>query len=204
LRRGILGGTFDPIHEGHLVAGRSVAEQLGLDRVMLIPAGAPWQKRDRKIASAQDRLEMIKLAVQGDTLFEVSEIDVRRDGPTYTIDMLEELAAIYPNDTLILIIGADLAPRLTSWHRHAEVFAAAEIAICSRPEYPLDFRSLPDGRFTVVEIPALSISSSEVRAMLDGGLDVSNMVPPAVLAYIVENDIYGNRVIPASLEDFRL
>jgi nicotinate-nucleotide adenylyltransferase len=204
LRRGILGGTFDPIHNGHLVAGREVAGRLGLDRVVIIPAGAPWQKRDRRIASPGDRLAMVRLAVQGDPLFEVSEIDIRRDGPTYTIDMLEELSVLHPDDEFVLIIGTDLAPRLASWHRYREVLQRVEIAICTRPDYPLDLSSLPDGRFTVVDIPALPISSTGVRAMVDSGLDVSDLVPTAVLEYIREHEVYGSPALPASLEDFRL
>lgn len=204
MRRGILGGTFDPIHQGHLVAAREVAGRLGLDRVMIIPAGAPWQKRDRRIAPASDRLAMARLAVAGESLFDVSEIDVLREGPTYTIDMLDELKALHPHDDLILIIGADLAPRLTSWHRYQEILERVEIAICRRPEYPLDLSSLPDGRFTIVDISALAISSTGVRSMLDAGLDVSDLVAPAVLAYIREHEVYGPPVLPNTVEDFRL
>lgn len=204
MRRGILGGTFDPIHNGHIVAARAVAERLGLNRVMVIPAGSPWQKRDRKIASAEDRLAMIRLAISGDPLFEVSEIDIRRSGPTYTIDMLDELGALFPDDELVLIIGADLAPRLPSWHRYEEVLDRVGIAICTRPEYPLDLSRLPDGKFMIVDIPALAISSTGVRSMIDAGLDVSDLMPESVVSYIREHAVYGPHLIPSSVEDFRL
>jgi len=204
LRRGILGGTFDPIHLGHLVAGREVAGRMGLDRVLIIPAGAPWQKRDRQIASAHDRVEMVRRAIGDDPLFEVSEIDVRRSGPTYTIDMLDELRTLYPQDELILIVGADLAPRLTSWHRYEEVLERVEIVICSRPEYPLDLSALPDGRFVIMDLPTPAISSTAIRARLDAGLDVSDLVPAGTLAYIQEHEVYGPNLLPGTLEDFRL
>lgn len=204
MRRGILGGTFDPIHNGHIVAGREVASHAHLDQVLLIPAGSPWQKRDRRIASSEHRLAMAKLAIEGDPLFAVSEIDIRRDGPTYTIDMLDELAVLYPEDELVLVIGSDLAPRLTSWHRYEDVLRRVEIVICTRPEYPLDLSVMPDGRFTIVDIAALSISSTGIRAMLDSGLDISDLVPVSVLEYIRSHEVYGASVVPSSLEDFRL
>lgn len=202
MRLGILGGTFDPVHNGHLVLGREVAERLGLDRVILIPAGDPWQKRDRRIASAVDRIEMIRRAIAGDPLFEVSEIDVRRSGPTYTVDMLDELQQIHPDDELILIIGADLAPRLSSWHRYQEILQRVMIVICTRPEHPLDLTQLPDGRFMIMDLLTLAISSTGVRARLDAGLDVSEQIPASVLEYLATHEVYGPRI--AQVEDFRL
>lgn len=204
MRRGILGGTFDPIHQGHLVAAHEVAARARLDRVLIIPAGAPWQKRDRRIASAQHRLAMVRLAIVGDPLLEVSEIDVEREGPTYTIDMIDELSRLYPDDELVLIIGADLAPRLITWHRYQDVLARVEVLICSRPEYPLDLSHLPDGRFTIVDIPALAISSTGVRSMLEAGLDVSDVLPPLVHEFIRDHEVYGPPALPNAVEDFRL
>lgn len=205
MRRGLLGGTFDPVHRGHLHAARKIASEARLDRVMLIPAGMPWQKSDRRISGAQDRLSMLNLATAGDPLFEVSDIDVRRTGPTYTFDMLAEVKALYPEDELFLIIGADIVPRLKSWHRYQEVIAQVDIIICSRPEWPLDLSGLPEGRFTLVDIDALPISSSGVRAMVQNGLDASDLLPDGVMTYINDHDLYVDQVLGQPRpEEYRL
>lgn len=190
MRYGLLGGTFDPVHQGHLHAAREIARAARLDRILLIPAGIPWQKAERKIAAPRDRLAMLQIAVGGDPLFEVSDIDLRREGPTYTIDMLAALKEMHPQDELVLIIGSDIVPRLDSWHRYREVIDQVEIIICGRPEFPLDLSQLPDGRFTVVDVNALPISSSGVRAMIQNGLDASDLLPEGVMSYISEHDLY--------------
>lgn len=205
MRRGLLGGTFDPVHRGHLHAAREIARSAHLDRVLLIPAGMPWQKSNRHISPADDRLAMLALAVDGDELFEVSDIDVRRNGPTYTIDMITELKAIYPDDDLVLIIGSDIVPRLSSWHRYEEVIAQIEIVVCTRPEFPLDLSGLPDGRFSIVDISALPISSSGVRAMIQNGLDASDLLPSGVMTYINDHDLYLEQPVSQPRpEEFRL
>lgn len=205
MRRGLLGGTFDPVHRGHLHAAREIAALARLDSILLIPAGMPWQKADRTISSAEDRLAMLRLAVMDDELFEVSDIDVRRSGPTYTIDMIAELKAQYPQDELVLIIGSDIVPRLHTWHRYEEVISQIEILICSRPEFALDLSHLPDGKFRVLDVNALPISSSGVRAMIQNGLDASEMLPEGVQQYITDHDLYLERSITQPRpEEFRL
>lgn len=205
MRRGLLGGTFDPVHRGHLHAAREIAQAARLDRVLFIPAGIPWQKADRKISSPADRLRMLQLALADQPNFDISDIDIRREGPTYTIDMISDLRGIYPDDELVLIIGSDIVPRLHTWHRYQEVIDTIEIVICSRPEFTLDLSHLPKGRFSVVDINALVISSSGVRAMIQNGLDASELVPESVQQYITEHDLYlETSIVQPRPEEFRL
>lgn len=205
MRRGLLGGTFDPVHRGHLHAAREIAQAAKLEKILLIPAGMPWQKSDRKISPADDRLAMLSIAVAGDPLFDVSDIDVRRTGPTYTFDMITELKELYPNDELVLIIGSDIVPRLNSWHRYQEVISMIEIIVCTRPEFPLDLSSLPDGRFTIIDVRALPVSSSGVRAMIHNGLDAADMLPQGVMDYITDHDLYLEQPVSQPRpEEYRL
>lgn len=191
----IFGGTFDPIHLGHLHAISSIRRQIDLGQLLVVPAGAPWQKIDRELAPAQDRLEMCRLAFAGDPDVTVSDLEVVRAGPTFTIDTvtaLQEQSAESGSDRRInLIIGADSASNLHTWHRYEDLIKSVHIIVCARPEYPVFADQLPVSGFTLVEIAALPISSSMVRERIRNGLDAGDLLPGAVWRYILQHGLYG-------------
>src|SRR6202789_2601354 len=163
-RVGVMGGTFDPIHHGHLVAGSEVAHHFGLDEVVFVPTGEPYQKDDRKVSPAEDRYLMTVIATASNPRFSVSRVDIDRPGPTYTIDTLRDLrAAADPGDDFFFITGADALATMLSWHDLEELFSLAHFIGCTRPGHRLTGAGLPDGKVSLVEIPALAISSSEGR-----------------------------------------
>jgi len=196
-RVGVLGGTFDPIHVAHVVAAVSVRHALGLDRVVLVVAGDPWQKRGSVVASAADRLAMTRAAVEGLAGIEVSAIEVERTGPTYTIDTLRALAAA--NRELFLIVGSDVAAGLDSWHRAEEVRAAATLVVVSREhdEATVDGVGADGpaisgyaGAPLQVRIPRLDVSSSDVRRRVAAGEPIDGLVPEAVVRVLRERHLY--------------
>ena len=190
-RVGVLGGTFDPIHNAHLVAALSAREVLRLDRVVLVVAGDPWQKRGSVVASAADRLAMARAAVEGLEGLEVSAAEVERPGPTYTIDTLRALAAA--DRELFLIVGSDVAAHLDSWHEAGAVRAAATLAVVSRDAVPGGEADAagPSGRAAVaVPIPRLDIASSDLRRRVALGEPIDGLVPPAVVRVIRERRLY--------------
>jgi nicotinate-nucleotide adenylyltransferase len=184
-RIGVLGGTFDPIHIAHLVAAVSVRHSLALDRVLLVVAGDPWQKEGTVVASAQDRLAMAQAAVEGLDGIEVSAIEVERPGPTYTIDTLRALEGA--DRELFLIVGADVAARLDSWHRADEVRAAATLVVVTRDGNG-DAASEPDVR--CVPIPRLDVASHDLRARVARGEPIDVLVPPGAVRVIRERRLY--------------
>jgi len=191
----IFGGTFDPIHLGHLHAIAQIRKQFNLGELLVVPAGDPWQKSDRELANARDRFEMCRLAFAGDLTVTVSDIEIIREGRTYTIDTVEELKRRILSggaDRVInLVIGADSLKTLNTWERYEELIEAAHIVVCARPEYPILADQLPFGRFTLVEVAALPISSSMVRERLKSEVSAAELLPDAVLRYIVEHRLYG-------------
>ncbi|HDH03586.1 MAG TPA: nicotinate (nicotinamide) nucleotide adenylyltransferase [Actinobacteria bacterium] len=188
MRRGIVGGTFDPPHLAHLVVGETAYRQMGLDVVTFIPAGAPWQKLARSVSDADDRWNMTLCAVDGVDYFVADDREVRRDGWSYTIDTLEEL----PGDDLVLILGADAASRLATWERAKDVLEAATIAVVPRPgtEKRLVEDSLSDADLVWLDAPLLDISGSELRRRARAGASVRFLVREAVWRYIEEHRIY--------------
>ncbi len=169
-RIGVMGGTFDPIHHGHLVAASEVAHIFALDEVIFVPTGQPYQKDDREVAPAEDRYLMTVIATASNPRFSVSRVDIDRPGPTYTIDTLRELAAqAGPADELYFITGADALAEILTWHDADELFTLAHFVGCTRPGHRLSGAGLPDGKVSLVEIPALAISSTECRARVAGG-----------------------------------
>ena len=182
-RLGIFGGTFDPVHHGHILAASDVRAALGLDRVLMVPAGDPWQKEGRVHAPARDRLALVDAAVARMDGFEASDIEVNRSGPTYTVDTLRQLAA--PDRELFLILGADAAAGLDSWHEPEEIRALANLVVVDRAgEHHAD-----DGA-THVEIPRLDISSTDLRARIAAGRPVYGLIPIAVVRRIHERGLY--------------
>ena len=185
---GVLGGTFDPVHVGHVVAAVETRAALALDRVLLVVAGDPWQKRDRVVASAADRLAMVNAAALDVEGVEASAIEIERERPSVTADTLEELAA--PDRQLFLILGADAAANMPTWRRLEETRDLATLVIVERDRTV--HVEPPDAGWRVehVHIPQIDISSSELRERLAGGRPVDGLVPPLVVRMIRERGLY--------------
>ena len=188
-----MGGTFDPIHHGHLVAASEVQAWFDLDEVVFVPTGDPWQKSHREVSAAEDRYLMTVIATASNPLFTVSRVDIDRDGPTYTIDTLRDLHRELPDAELYFITGADALAEIFTWRDAAELFELAHFVGCTRPGYDMDHTTLtgiPEGRVTIVEIPALAISSSDCRDRKRRGEPVWYLVPDGVVQYISKHHLY--------------
>ena len=193
-RIGVMGGTFDPVHHGHLVAGSEVAHIFALDEVVFVPTGQPYQKDDRKVSPAEDRYLMTVIATASNPRFSVSRVDIDRPGPTYTIDTLRDLhEANGPDADLYFITGADALENILTWHDADTLFSLAHFVGCTRPGHQLTGAGLPDGKVSLVEIPALAISSSECRARVAADEPVWYLVPDGVVQYIAKRHLYGGR-----------
>jgi nicotinate-nucleotide adenylyltransferase len=190
-RIGVMGGTFDPIHHGHLVAASEVAHLFDLDEVVFVPTGEPWQKDGRKVAEAEDRYLMAVIATASNPRFRVSRIEIDRPGPTYTIDTLREMRELYGPDTeMFFITGADALAKMLTWHDAEEMFTLAHFIGCTRPGHYLEDPGLPEGRVSLVEVPALSISSSEVRDRVRADEPIWYLVPDGIVQYINKRNLY--------------
>jgi nicotinate-nucleotide adenylyltransferase len=191
-RIGVMGGTFDPVHHGHLVAGSEVAHIFRLDEVVFVPTGQPWQKEDRKVSPAEDRYLMTVIATASNPRFSVSRVDIDRPGPTYTIDTLRDLrTANGPGADLFFITGADALAKMLTWHDVDKLFSLAHFIGCTRPGHRLTGAGLPEGKVSLVEIPALAISSSECRNRVAAGEPVWYLVPDGVVQYIAKRQLYS-------------
>ena len=191
-RIGVMGGTFDPIHHGHLVAASEVAHIFALDEVIFVPTGEPYQKDDRKVSPAEDRYLMTVIATASNPRFTVSRVDIDRPGPTYTIDTLRDLHdASGPDTDLYFITGADALENILTWHDVDTLFSLAHFVGCTRPGHRLTGAGLPDGKVSLVEIPALAISSSECRARVAAEEPVWYLVPDGVVQYIAKRHLYA-------------
>jgi nicotinate-nucleotide adenylyltransferase len=192
-RVGIMGGTFDPIHHGHLVAASEVTTRFALDEVVFVPTGQPWQKGDVPVSPAEDRYLMTVIATASNPLFTVSRVDIDRDGPTYTIDTLRDLKTAMPDVELYFITGADALADIFTWRDVEELFGLANFVGCTRPGYTMDpstLTAIPADRVTMVEIPALAISSTECRERKRRGEPVWYLVPDGVVQYIAKHHLY--------------
>lgn len=192
-RVGVLGGTFDPVHLGHLVVASAVHHALGLDEVVLVPAGDPWQKSGRHITPAHERLAMLALAVAEDPRLSVSEVDIDREGPTYSVDTAADLrAALGADAELYFLTGADALAGIASWHQVERLLADVLVVGCARRGHPLAVPAdLPADRFLFVETPVLDISSTDVRARVRTGAPIRYLVPDAVERHIRSAGLYG-------------
>lgn len=194
-RVGVFGGTFDPVHIGHLVAANEVRWALGLDVVLLMVAGEPWQKAGwRQLAPAADRLAVVAAAVEGVAGLEASSLEVDRPGPTYTADTLAELRAAEPDAELFLIVGADVTELLDTWERPDEVRALATLAAVERPGSPpvrAERLRIDGWRVETVPIPALAVSSTDVRARLASGRPIDFLVPASAVREIEKRGRYA-------------
>ena len=188
-----MGGTFDPIHHGHLVAASEVQAWFDLDEVVFVPTGDPWHKSDRAVSPAEDRYLMTVIATASNPRFRVSRVDIDRDGPTYTIDTLRDLSAQMPEAQLHFITGADALADIFTWRDAGELFELAQFVGCTRPGYEMDAATLsgiPADRVTMVEIPALAISSTDCRLRTLRGEPVWYLVPDGVVQYIAKHHLY--------------
>ena len=185
-----MGGTFDPIHHGHLVAASEVAHRFGLDEVVFVPTGQPWQKSDRSVSRAEDRYLMTVVATASNPRFTVSRVDVDRQGATYTYDTLSDMAGIFPDDELFFITGADALERILSWHRAHEMFELAHFVGVTRPGFELDGGHLPRGAVSLLEVPAMAISSTACRERVARDEPVWYLVPDGVVQYIAKRGLY--------------
>ncbi len=186
LRLGVMGGTFDPIHHGHLVAASEVAAQLELDEVVFVPTGQPTFKQDQDVTPAEHRYLMTVIATASNPRFTVSRVDVDRAGLTYTVDTLRDLHEARPDAELFFITGADAIEQILSWKAPDELFEMAHFVAVNRPGHTLSTDGLPADRVSQQEIPALAISSSDVRARARGGAPVWYLVPDGVVQYIAK------------------
>ena len=187
-RIGVMGGTFDPIHHGHLVAASEVAQSFDLDEVVFVPTGLPWQKD--KVTESEHRYLMTVIATASNPRFTVSRVDIDRDGPTYTIDTLRELKQARPDAELFFITGADAIAQILSWRDHGELWDLAHFVAVSRQGHVLSTEGLPTANVSQLEIPALAISSTDCRARVRAGNPVWYLVPDGVVQYIAKYRLY--------------
>jgi nicotinate-nucleotide adenylyltransferase len=189
-RIGIMGGTFDPIHHGHLVAASEVAGRFDLDEVVFVPTGEPYQK-GQAVSPAEDRYLMTVIATASNPRFHVSRADIDRDGPTYTVDTLRDLRAVYgPSAELFFITGADALERILSWKDAHEIFSLAHLVGVTRPGFELTDDHLPAHSVSLVEVPAMAISSTDCRVRVGAGKPVWYLVPDGVVQYIAKRGLY--------------
>ena len=190
-----MGGTFDPVHHGHLVAASEVQAWFGLDEVVFVPTGQPWQKDDQQVSTGEHRYLMTVIATASNPRFSVSRVDIDRKGPTYTIDTLRDLRERRPEDEFYFITGADALAQILTWRDHDEMFELARFVGCTRPGHRLDAEALtglPADRLQLVEIPALAISSTDCRERVARGEPVWYLVPDGVVQYIGKHGLYGD------------
>jgi nicotinate-nucleotide adenylyltransferase len=190
MRIGVMGGTFDPIHHGHLVAASEVGHFFELDEVIFVPTGRPWQKESRKVSAPEDRYLMTVIATASNPRFSVSRVDIDRPGVTYTIDTLRDLHAARGPAEFFFITGADALQQLMSWQDADELFKLAHFVGCTRPGHRLSGAGLPDERVSLIEIPALAISSTACRERVAAGHPIWYLVPDGIVQYIAKRKLY--------------
>lgn len=183
-----MGGTFDPIHYGHLVAASEVAHRFQLDEVMFVPTGDPWQKTG--VTHSEHRYLMTVIATASNPRFTVSRIEIDRVGPTYTIDTLRELRTKMPHDELFFISGADAVTQIVQWKDSAELFDLAHFVAVTRPGHELSLSGLPPEHVSLCEVPALAISSTDCRARVASAQPVWYLMPDGVVQYIAKHKLY--------------
>ncbi|HET7660487.1 MAG TPA: nicotinate-nucleotide adenylyltransferase [Oryzihumus sp.] len=186
-----MGGTFDPIHHGHLVAASEVQALFDLDEVVFVPTGKPWQKDAGQVSPAEHRYLMTVIATASNPRFTVSRVDIDRPGPTYTIDTLRDLAAQRPDAELFFITGADALAQILSWKAADELFELAHFIGVTRPGHELTDNGLPRDRVTLQEVPAMAISSTDCRARVERGEPVWYLVPDGITQYIHKHHLYA-------------
>lgn len=189
-RIGVMGGTFDPIHNGHLVAASEVAAAMQLDEVLFVPTGKPWQKQE--VSAAEHRYLMSVVATASNPQFKVSKVDVDRPGYTYTVDTLNDLDQQFPDADLFFISGADAIAQIIAWKDIETVWDLAHFVAVSRPGHKLKLPTAPEGAISELEVPALSISSTDIRQRVAEGKPIWYLVPDGVVQYISKHHLYGS------------
>lgn len=200
-RIGVIGGSFDPVHVGHLIIAQDAIERLNLSEVIFIPASIPPHKQHVQQMDSEHRMNMLRLATEGDRRFFVSDIEVQRGGISYTVDTIHELATLHPDSELVLIVGSDTLVDLHNWHQPDDLFSLCEVATFLRPgedsfgqiaekvQFPADQKKkLLD---SVIEAHRIEVSSTEIRRRIMSGQGIRYLVPPEVEVYIFEHDLYG-------------
>lgn len=186
-----MGGTFDPIHHGHLAAASEVQRSFDLDEVIFVPTGQPYQKSG--VSQAEHRYLMTAIATASNPRFTVSRVDIDRPGPTYTIDTLRDLRKSRPDADLFFISGADAVAQILDWKNQDELWSLAHFVAVSRPGHPLSISGLPEQGVSSLEVPALAISSTDCRARVGRGYPVWYLVPDGVVQYISKHHLYRSR-----------
>jgi len=190
-RVGVMGGTFDPIHHGHLVAASEVADSFALDEVIFVPTGQPWQKSERVVSPAEHRYLMTVIATASNPRFNVSRVDIDRRTPTYTVDTLRDLRTQLGEKTdLFFITGADALSKILSWKDAAQVFELAHFIGVTRPGFRLSDSHLPADSVSLVQVPAMAISSTDCRNRVAAGQPIWYLVPDGVVQYITKHNLY--------------
>lgn len=183
-----MGGTFDPVHHGHLVAASEVAQHFELDEVVFVPTGMPWMKSE--VSPAEHRYLMTVIATASNPRFTVSRVDIDRDGTTYTIDTLRDMQRMHPDADLFFITGADAFQSIVQWKDVDKLWELAHFVAVTRPGHTLQESGYPDDRVSLLEVPALAISSTDCRARVGEGFPVWYLVPDGVVQYITKHHLY--------------
>lgn len=191
-RIGVMGGTFDPIHHGHLVAASEVQNVFDLDEVIFVPTGRPPFKRGRHVTMPEHRYLMTVIATASNSHFSVSRVDIEREGFTYTIDTLRDLRVMYPEAEFYFITGADVLPDILKWKDSEELWELAHFVGVTRPGHKLDITGLPADRISLVEVPAMAISSTDCRTRVAQGAPIWYLVPDGVVQYIAKYHLYSD------------
>lgn len=207
MRVGIFGGTFDPIHLGHLILAEQCRQQARLDQVLIIPAALPPHKREQAVSSFAQRVEMVTLAIAGNPAFRVDELEKDRVGPSYTVDTLAQLRQARPGDDLFFLLGSDSLRDFPTWYQPQRILELAELLVVERPDFPaispadlraaLGLEASFELRYQIVRSPLIELSSRDLRQYLAEGRSVRYMIPRAVEAYIDDKGLY-RKTTPAS------
>ncbi|MFT4124400.1 MAG: nicotinate-nucleotide adenylyltransferase [Microbacteriaceae bacterium] len=192
-RVGIMGGTFDPIHNGHLVAASEVQQQFDLDEVVFVPTGTPWMKAETEVTGGEHRYLMAVIATAANPRFTVSRVDIDRGGPTYTIDTLRDIRRSRPDADLFFISGADAVAQILEWKDVDHIWDLAHFIAVTRPGHLLSVSGLPEQGVSLLEVPALAISSTDCRDRVSRGFPVWYLVPDGVVQYISKHHLYRSR-----------